>query len=68
MQKHFQRKFNADLPNDLGLAPGKKRIIMLFKIDKQGDIVGIRAKAPHLKLQKEAIIIIKLLLKMKPGR
>jgi protein TonB len=68
MQKHFQRKFNADLPNDLGLAPGKKRIIMLFKIDRQGDIVGIIAKAPHPKLQKEAIRIIKLLPKMKPGR
>ena len=68
MQKHFQRKFNADLPNDLGMSPGKKRIIMLFKIDKVGNIVDIRAKAPHPKLQKEAIRIIKLLPKMKPGR
>ena len=68
MQKHFQKKFDADLPNDLGLSPGKKRIIMLFKIDKNGDIVGIRAKAPHPKLQKEAIRIIKLLPKMTPGR
>ncbi len=68
MQKHFQRKFDADLPNDLGLSPGKKRIIMLFKIDKFGDIVGIRAKAPHPRLQKEAIRIVKLLPKMKPGR
>lgn len=68
MQKHFQKKFDADLPNDLGLSPGKKRIIMLFKIDKKGDIVGIRAKAPHPKLQKEAIRIIKLLPKMTPGR
>ena len=68
MQKHFQRKFNADLPNDLGMSPGKKRIIMLFKINKVGDIVDIRAKAPHPRLQKEAIRIIKLLPKMKPGR
>jgi len=68
MQKHFQKKFDADLPNDLGLSPGKKRIIMLFKIDKSGDIVGIRAKAPHPKLQKEVIRIIKLLPKMIPGR
>ena len=68
MQKHFQRKFNADLPNDLGMSPGKKRIIMLFKIDKVGNIVDIIAKAPHPKLQKEAIRIIKLLPKMKPGR
>ena len=68
MQKHFQKKFDSDLPNELGLSPGKKRIIMLFKIDRTGNIVGIRAKAPHPKLQKEAIRIIKLLPKMKPGR
>ena len=68
MQKHFARKFNSDLPNDLGMTPGKKRIIMLFKINKVGDIVDIRAKAPHPKLQKEAIRIVKLLPKMKPGR
>jgi len=55
------------MPNDLGMTPGKKRIIMLFKINKVGDIVDIRAKAPHPKLQKEAIRIVKLLPKMKPG-
>ncbi|MFY0602561.1 MAG: energy transducer TonB [Flavobacteriaceae bacterium] len=68
MQKHFQRKFDAELPNELGLSSGKKRLIMLFKIDRQGNIVDIRAKAPHPRLQKEAIRIIKLLPKMKPGR
>ena len=68
MQKHFSKKFDSDLPNELGLSPGKKRLIMLFKIDKQGNIVDIRAKAPHPRLQKEAVRIIKLLPKMKPGR
>lgn len=68
MQKHFARKFDGDLPNELGLSPGKKRLIMLFKIDREGNIVDIRAKAPHPRLQKEAIRIIKLLPKMKPGR
>ena len=68
MQKHFGKKFDSDLPNELGLSPGRKRLIMLFKIDRQGNIVDIRAKAPHPRLQKEAIRIIKLLPKMKPGR
>lgn len=68
MQKHFGKKFNSDLPNELGLSPGKKRIIMLFKIDRTGNIVDIRAKAPHPRLQKEAIRIIKLLPKMTPGK
>ncbi len=68
MQKHFARKFDADLPNELGLSSGAKRIIMLFKIDKNGNIVDVRAKAPHPRLQKEAVRIIKLLPKMTPGR
>jgi len=68
MQKHFARKFDAELPNELGLSPGKKRLIMLFKIDRVGNIVDIRVKAPHPKLKKEATRIIKLLPKMKPGR
>jgi len=68
MQKHFAKKFDSDLPNELGLQPGRKRLIMLFKIDKNGEIVDIRAKAPHPRLQQEAIRIIKLLPKMKPGK
>lgn len=67
MQKHFVKKFDSDLPNELGLSPGKKRLIMLFKIDKQGNIIDVRVKAPHPKLQKEATRIIKLLPQMKPG-
>lgn len=67
MQKHFQKKFNSDLPNQLGLSPGRKRVLMLFKIDKQGNIIDIITKAPHPKLDKEAERIIKLLPKMKPG-
>ncbi len=68
MQKHFSKKFDSDLPNELGLSPGKKRLIMLFKIDKTGSIVDIKAKAPHPRLQKEAVRIVKLLPKMTPGK
>ena len=41
---------------------------MLFKIDESGNIIDIRTKAPHPKLDKEAQRIIKLLPKMKPGQ
>ena len=68
MQQHFQKEFDVNLTDSLKLSPGKKRIIMLFKINKEGAITGIRAKAPHPKLQEEAVRIIKLLPKMKPGR
>jgi len=41
---------------------------MFFKINILRDIVDIRVKAPHPKLVKEAIRIVKLLPKMKPGQ
>ena len=68
VQKHFTRKFDAELPNELGLSPGKKRVHIGFKIDKNGNVVNIQAKAPHPKIKKEVIKVMKLLPKMKPGR
>ncbi len=66
--KHVGRKFDVDLAQDLGLSAGKKRISVQFKIDKNGNITDIKARAPHPRLQKEAMRIIKLLPKMKPGK
>ena len=37
VQKHFSRKFDADLPNELGLSAGRKRVFIGFKIDKNGN-------------------------------
>ncbi|MFK5958075.1 MAG: energy transducer TonB [Lutibacter sp.] len=67
IKKHVNRKFNSDLASELGLTPGVKRIFVIFKIDKNGEITDIRARAPHLRLQEEAIRVVKLLPKMKPG-
>lgn len=68
VQKHFSRKFDADLPNELGLSPGKKRVFIAFKIDRNGDIVNIQARAPHPKIKSEVISVMNKLPKMKPGR
>lgn len=69
MSKFVSKRFNAELASDLGLPQGSiQRIFVLFKIDKNGDISDIQARAPHKKLQAEAIRIIKLLPKMTPGR
>ena len=68
VDKHVQRKFNGDLAGDLGLSPGIKRIFVMFKIDKYGNIVDVRARAPHKRLQAEAIRVIKALPKMTPGK
>jgi len=68
VQKHFIRKFNADLPNELGLPSGRKRVHIGFKIDKNGNVVDIQARAPHPKIKDEVISVMKQLPQMKPGR
>lgn len=68
VQKHYSRKFNADLPNELGIEPGVKRILMQFLIDAEGNITEIKSRAPHPRLEKEVERVLKLLPKMKPGR
>ena len=65
--KFVNRKFNTDLAGDLGLT-GRQKIYVGFKIDKSGNIVSVRARAPHPKLAKEAERVVKLLPKMKPGK
>jgi len=65
--KFVQKKFNTDLAGDLGLS-GRQRINVIFKIDKSGNVTGVRSRAPHPRLEKEAARVINLLPKMKPGR
>jgi protein TonB len=67
VQKHFTRKFDSELPNELGMSSGKKRLAMQFRVDERGNIVDVLARAPHPKLEKEVIRVMKLLPKMKPG-
>lgn len=66
--RFIQRKFDTDLAQNLGLAPGVKRIHVMFKIDANGNIADIKARAPHKRLQQEAISIVEKLPKMIPGK
>jgi protein TonB len=68
IQKHVGRKFNPEIASQVGLSPGKKKIYVEFIIDKQGNITQIRARAPHKRLEKEAIRVIELLPQMTPGK
>ena len=68
VQKHFSKKFDADLPNELGLTAGRKRVFIGFKIDRTGNIVDIQARAPHPKIKNEVIKVMKELPRMKPGK
>ena len=64
---YVNKKFNKDLGSELGLS-GINRITVLFQIDTKGNIINIQARAPHPKLEEEAINLIKALPKMEPGK
>jgi len=63
----ISQKFSAKLPKNLGLKPGLKRIFVLFTIDKTGKVTDIKARAPHKKLEEEAIRVINLIPNLTPG-
>lgn len=67
IREHVDKKFNVTLAKKYGIT-GKLRIKVVFKIDAQGEVVSVRAKAPLKVLKDEAIRVIKLLPKMAPGR
>ena len=56
-----------ELAAELGLE-GRQRITVEFKIDKTGHITDVRARAPHPRLEKEAISVVQSLPKMIPGK
>ena len=62
------KNYNTGLAAELGLPPGKKKVYVQFRVDKDGNIVDIRARGPHKRLEKEAIRVVQKLPKMIPGR
>jgi protein TonB len=61
------RKFNTGIGNELGLQ-GKQRISVQFKIDAQGYVTEIMARAPHNKLEREAVKVVGKIPQMIPGK
>ncbi len=66
--KHVGKHFRSDLAQELGLTAGKKKVYVQFKIDETGMVTDIRARGPHVRLEKEAIRVVSLLPQMTPGR
>ena len=67
IQVHFATFFNADLPNNLGLSKGKKKVFIGFRINTKGTVDNILVRAPHPKLKEEVTRVMKLLPIIKPG-
>lgn len=66
--RFFGKKFDANLATDLGLSEGKKRLFVVFKINKKGNIVDVQARAPHPVLEQEVKKIMNALPQMTPGK
>jgi protein TonB len=66
IQKFVKKEFNTGIARNLGLY-GRQRISVIFKINKKGNVFGVRARAPHPILVTEAKRVINMLPKMKPG-
>ena len=67
ISEFINKKFNSDLASDLGLE-GRQRIAVQFKIDKNGKVTDVRARAPHPRLEKEAMEVVQSLPNMTPGK
>lgn len=65
---HVSANFNSRLAKGLGLEPGVKKIFVMFKFDNNGNIADVQVRAPHIKLEEEAIRVIESLPKMIHGK
>lgn len=63
----INKKFNSDLAGELGLE-GRQRIMVQFKIDQNGRVTDVRARAPHPRLEREAVTVVQSLPDMTPGK
>ncbi|TXE09690.1 blaR1 peptidase M56 family protein [Seonamhaeicola algicola] len=60
------KNFNTKIANEHNLT-GRQRISVIFKINKEGNVVEVRSRASHPALEEEAKRVINLLPKMIPG-
>jgi len=67
ISKLIRKKFKTDLAALLGLS-GKQKIDVRFKIDRTGNIVDIKTRAPHNRLGEEAERVINKIPEMIPGK
>ena len=67
INQHIRKKFDTNLGSKLGL-DGIQRINVMFTIDTNGNVVGIKALSKHKALDDEAVEVMGKLPKMQPGK
>jgi beta-lactamase regulating signal transducer with metallopeptidase domain/outer membrane biosynthesis protein TonB len=65
--KHVNKNFNIKVADSLGLS-GRQRLNVIFKIDREGHVVDVKARAPHPALEVEAKRVIETLPQFIPGK
>ena len=63
----ISRNFNTNIVNKSGIPAGPVKISVMFKINRDGYIEAIQARSKHKILEEEAIRVIGLIPRMKPG-
>lgn len=63
----FKNNFNTIIPEKSSLSPGLVSVLVMFKIDENGNIKDINVKAEDDYLVKESIRVTKLIPDLKPG-
>ncbi|MGB1211021.1 MAG: M56 family metallopeptidase [Lacinutrix venerupis] len=67
INKLVGQNWNVKLGKSLGLV-GLQKIYTRFTIDKEGNIINIKTRAPHPELEKEAKRVVSLIPKLIPGK
>lgn len=67
LREHIRKQFDGDIGADLGLN-GRQKIDVLFKINKQGEVVILKTRAPRRELEKEAQRVVSKVPTMQPGK
>jgi protein TonB len=67
MNNFVQDNFDISWTNNLGLSEKKYKIFTQFTIDEKGVVIDIKVRAPHPKIKKEVLKMIKNLPQFIPG-
>lgn len=67
LSKLIKKNFNGSLAEELGLE-GRQRISVQFKINKNGKVTNVKARAPHPRLEREASRVMGKIPELTPGK
>ena len=68
ISEFVNQNFDMKKIEALDLPPKVYRTSVQFKIDKEGKVVDVRARAPHPEIEKEAVRVVSNLPQMQPGK